>query len=500
MTSIYDVAIIGGGINGCGCAADAALRGLSVVLCEQDDLASKTSSGSTKLIHGGLRYLEYYDFGMVKKALDERQILLEQAPYLIHPLPLVLPHKKHMRPAWLLRTGLYLYDHLSRNNTLPNTQTLKRSRQPMYFTPLKEMIQKGFLFYDACTDDARLVLANALQAKAHGAELLTRTTLIGAEVQNGHWTLSLQASTGNITHIQAKSVINAAGPWVQSVNELLKQSSVCEQTLVKGSHIVVPKLYTGHHAYVLQHEDKRIVFVIPYHGHTMIGTTDVLFTGTPDNVKIETDEIDYLLALVNQYFTHTLTSADIIHHWSAVRPLLSEAGKPPRAISRDYAFDYQSQPAPTVTLCSGKLTTYRQLAMYAVDLLEAIFKDLPPSRTASTPLPGSQFNTMNFTQYQAYAKETYHWLEQTTLERYLKTYGTRTEQLLKSCQTRTDLGQHFGQGLYQIEIEFLIQEEWAETLEDILWRRTKLGLLLDRDQIDILNSYFLNIESKDVKL
>ncbi|WP_133127452.1 glycerol-3-phosphate dehydrogenase [Legionella nagasakiensis] len=480
MVQVYDVAIIGGGINGCGCAADAALRGLSVLLCEQDDLAAKTSSSSTKLIHGGLRYLEYYDFAMVKKALDERQILLEQAPHLVHPLLFILPHQKNMRPAWMLRTGLYLYDHLSRKNTLPKTKFIRRTNESPYFKPLLKDFYKGFLFYDCATDDARLVLANALQARNHGATILTRTTLIKAEVSNHIWHLTLQPASGNTFHIKAKTVINAAGPWVEPVGELLNRPLKYKMSLVKGSHLVVPKLYQGEHAYVLQHQDDRIVFVIPYYDFTMIGTTDVSFTGSLNRVRIETHEIEYLLALVNHYFLKKINKADIIHSWSGVRPLLAEEGKMPNALSRDYAYEYMNEPAPIVTIYGGKLTTYRKLSLHVINQLKKIFPSLPQSRTASTPLPGATLAEMNFFEYKKYAEEKYHWLDKEIIHRYLNTYGTQIECLLQGCKTLSDLGVCFSRTFYQAEVDYLLQEEWAMTTEDILWRRTKLGLTLDK--------------------
>ncbi|ETO93015.1 glycerol-3-phosphate dehydrogenase [Legionella oakridgensis] len=489
MTQVYDVAIIGGGINGCGCAADAALRGLSVLLCEQDDLGSQTSSSSTKLIHGGLRYLEYYDFAMVKKALDERQILLQQAPHLIHPILFVLPHKKNRRPVWMLRTGLYLYDHLSRKNKLPKTKFIRRAYESSYFQPLKKDVQKGFLFYDCATDDARLVLINALQAKYHGATILTRTTLIKAEVNHHVWQLTLQPVLGDAIHIQAKSVINAAGPWVKPVSNLLNRPLKYKMSLVKGSHIVVPKLYEGKQAYVLQHEDNRIVFVIPYHHLTMIGTTDRIFTGDPKNVHIEPDEINYLLDLVNHYFLKKLTTEDIIHSWSGVRPLLADERKAPKALSRDYAYDYTSAPAPVVTIYGGKLTTYRQLSLHVINQLQNIFPDLPPSNSATIPLPGATLAEMNFTEYKKFAEKKYHWLDKNILDRYLSTYGTRVEQFLQGCKTQDDLGMHFGETLYQAEVNYLLQEEWARTVDDILWRRTKLGLKLNTAAQNKLQHY-----------
>jgi len=476
MDCVYDVAIIGGGINGCGCAADAALRGLSVFLCEQDDLASKTSSSSTKLIHGGLRYLEYFDFALVKKALDERQNLLRLAPHLVHPLPFVLPHQKNMRPIWFLRTGLFLYDHLSRKNKLPKTKLIKRRKHADYFEPLNDNLTQGFLFYDAATDDARLTITNALQAKAHGATIMPQTKLIQAQINNKQWQLTMQSKAGYCFQIKAKTVINAAGPWVEPMNQLLQIPQARAMTLIKGSHLVVQKLYEGEHAYLLQHEDNRIVFVIPYHGYSMIGTTDVTFTGSLDDIDIEPAEITYLTTLINNYFKIQLHEHDIISRWSGVRPLLAEAGKTPNAISRDYAYHFTHHPAPSITIYSGKITTYRQLSKHAIDQLRAVFPDLAKSHTETTPLPGANLNTMRFENYKIHAREKYHWLDEEILTRYLNNYGTRTELILSECKKMADLGINFTNTLYQVEVDYLQREEWAINSDDILWRRTKLGL------------------------
>lgn len=475
----YDVVIIGGGINGCGCAADAALRGLSVLLCEKDDLASKTSSSSSKLIHGGLRYLEHYDFALVKKALDERDMLLHVAPHLVHPLPFVLPHKRGMRPAWFLRMGLFLYDHLSRNNQLPSSQPITREQQPSYFTPLKPNFTRGFYFFDCATDDARLTLANALQARNHGAAIHTQTECIQAEVVNKQWRVTLKPKGEEPRQIRAKVLINATGPWVEPINTLLQMPVEHPLTLVKGSHVVVPKLYEGQQAYFLQHLDKRIVFAIPYHGATMVGTTEVPFNGSCDSVHIDAEEIDYLLEVVQTYFAQSLGKEDIITSWSGVRPLLQHPGKKMTKLSRDYAFELYHNPAPAVTIYGGKITTYRQLALQVVDALRAVFPELGPSRTHVTRLPGANWNAMLWVDYQNYAEEKYHWLDKATRERYLATYGTLTEKILSGCESMRDLGLRLGDTLYEVEVDYLIREEWATSCEDILWRRTKLGLQHD---------------------
>ncbi|KTC78334.1 glycerol-3-phosphate dehydrogenase [Legionella brunensis] len=491
MEQVFDVAVIGGGINGCGAAADAALRGLSVILFEQEDLASKTSSSSSKLIHGGLRYLEYYDFGLVKKALNERQRLLTLAPHLIRPMPFVLPYEQNMRPTWLLRTGLFIYDNLSRKNQLPHSKFVQRKQQSPYFSPLKEQYDKGFLFYDCTTDDSRLTITNALQAKEHGASIYNYTKLIHVNVIEGIWHLTVKAISGKETLFKAKTVINATGPWVESSNELLQIPTQFKMSLVKGSHLVVHKLYEGKHAYLLQHEDKRIVFIVPYQGHTMIGTTDVAFKGSLDDVNISNEEVNYLCALVNNYLQCKIQREDIIDTWSGVRPLLAASGEL-KTLSRDYEHFYSTTPAPAVTIYGGKITTYRQLALETVDELKAIFPYLKESDTENIPLPGASLHNMSYKEYLSYAREKYFWLANEIKERYLASYGTRTELLLDSCKNMTDLGYDFGNGLYQAEVDYLCREEWACSCEDILWRRTKLGLNFSPENIETLNEYLLH--------
>lgn len=493
MEKIIDLAVIGGGINGCGIAADAALRGLSVMLCEQDDLASKTSSQSSKLIHGGLRYLEHYDFSLVKKALIERQKLQELAPHLIHPLPFVLPHQKHLRPLWVLRLGLFLYDHLNPRNRLARSQSIHRKRQVAYFSPLKSTMSRGFLFYDCMTDDARLTLANALQAKKHGANILPQTKLVHAKAEDGHWALQLQTKSHSVFQVKAKVLINATGPWLSAVQNLVQEPMQYPLLLVKGSHLVIKKLYEGEHAYVLQHDDHRIVFTIPFHGQTLVGTTELVFSGEPQCVEIEKSEIDYLLMLINQYFQQQRKACDILTSWSGLRPLLAEIGKKPSTLSRDYVFHYSQQQAPFVSIYGGKISTYRQLACDVVDHLRIVFPQLKSSLTANTPLPGACFDAMSFADYQTYAKEKYSWLDEKILTHYLGHYGTLTEGLLKGRANMHDLGQAFTSLLYQAEVDYLLQEEWALDSDDILWRRTKFGLSIQAEEKKHLESYLMNL-------
>lgn len=491
MNQIYDLAVIGGGINGCGAAADAALRGLSVILMEKDDLASKTSSSSSKLIHGGLRYLENYDFALVKKALDERQLLLNLAPHLVRPLPLVLPYKRQMRPTWVLRTGFFLYDNLSRKNELPKSKLIRRLSQSIYFSPLSRQYEKGFLFYDCKTDDSRLTIANALQAKESHATILTNTELTAAEVKDNLWHLKIQTQSGEQQFIKAKSIINASGPWVETVNKLLNIPTKYKMSLVKGSHIVVDKLYEGDHAYLLQNYDQRIVFIVPYQGKTMVGTTDVAFSGSLDEVHISNDEIDYLCELVSSYFTRPLLKENIIYSWSGVRPLIAVKDEKLSSISRDYIVHYSKAPAAAVTIYGGKITTYRQSSMEAVNKLSSLFPNLKKSQSEFKPLPGAVFNDWSYEEYLHHAREKYFWLDEVIRERYLANYGTRTEILLRNCLKMTDLGFDFGFGLFQVEVDYLQREEWAKTSDDILWRRTKLGLNFPAENRRNLEEYLL---------
>jgi glycerol-3-phosphate dehydrogenase len=490
---VFDVAIIGGGINGCGCAADAALRGLSVLLVEQGDIASKTSSKSSKLIHGGLRYLEHYDFGLVKKALNERQKLLKLAPHLVHPLAFVLPYKKNLRPAWLLRIGLFLYDHLSFVNRLPRSKFIRRAKYPDYFQPLFPSLDKGFLYYDCATDDARLTMANALQAKEHGATIMPQTTLTQANIIDGQWVLTLQNKENITFQLKAKTIINTAGPWVNNVSHLLNTPLYESLSFVKGSHIVTEKLYEGDQAYILQHDDQRIVFVIPYHGYSLIGTTDILFSGDLTTITIDDQEINYLFSVVHHYFNKELCEKNIITTWSGVRCLLSEANTKPSALSRDYVYHLTQLPAPAITVYGGKITTYRQLAVQVVDRLKACFPQLPASSTSCTPLPGATYKTMDFAAYKSHAEKKYHWLDKATRERYLETYGTRMEQFLAQCNHTNELGQCFGPTLYQVEVDYLIREEWALGAEDILWRRTQLGLIISELERGGLENYISSL-------
>lgn len=493
MDQVFDVAVIGGGINGCSIAADAAMRGLSVILLEKDDLASKTSSSSSKLIHGGLRYLEYYNFSLVKKALQERQRLLDLAPHLVRPIPFVLPYQPTIRSSWLLRAGLFLYDNLSSKNTLPRSKVIQRSSHKSYFAPFGEYFNKGVVFYDCMTDDARLTISNALQAKQHGALVHPGWELLVGEIDANRWQLHVKKRSGEKMLIKAQALINATGPWVESVNQRLKIPSQFKMALVKGSHLVVPKLYEGDYGYVLQHCDKRIVFLLPYYNHTVIGTTDIAFHESLEKVVISSLEVNYLLSLVNRYVKTTLQKDDILQTWSGIRPLLAQDATKPQALSRSYSYAYTTLPAPALTVYSGKITTYRQLAAEAVDKLKTLFPRLPPSKTHALPLPGARRHEQSYQDYVNWVEKKHLWLEASLKHRYVATYGTRTELLLNGCKKMADLGQHFGHGLYQLEVDYLRKEEWAHDCDDVLWRRTKLGLKFSDENKKKLAKYLKTI-------
>ena len=488
MQDIYDVVIIGGGINGCGIAAEAAQRGLSVLLLEKDDLASKTSSKSSNLIHGGLRYLENFEFSLVKKALDERQILLNIAPHLVQPARFILPHVKKMRAAWLIRMGLFIYDHLSWKNTLAKSKTIHRKSSPHYFSSLRSIIKKGFAYSDAITQDSRLCIENALQAREYGASILPKSPFISARHQSSYWEVYYEHKN-QTQYCQARCLINAAGPWANQIIQQLNKNSVQPLALVKGSHIVVPKLYDESHAYMLQHPDKRIIFVAPYHGFTMIGTTDVRLSKIPDSIEISTDEINYLLETCNRYFTKQLTPNDIMHSWSGVRPLIEDSQSKAQKLSREYRISFENTPGPLLNIYGGKITTYRQLSVEAINRLTSIFTHMSQSSSHVLPLPGSKNITSSWHDFCAQQYRQYDWIDKNILQNLLSRYGTRCIHLLEGAHSLQDLGQHFGHGLFQKEVDWLVNEEWAQSAEDILWRRSKLGLSFNADEQQVLQNY-----------
>lgn len=493
----YDVVIVGGGVNGTGIAMDAAGRGLKVLLCEMNDLASATSSSSSKLIHGGLRYLEHYEFRLVRKALAERESLLRNSPHIMWPMRFRLPHRPHLRPAWMIRTGLFLYDHLAKRELLPASRSIRFDRS----SPLKPEITKGFEYSDGWVDDARLVVLTAKKAQASGANILTRTKCVKAERGAKYWKVTLRDMVDNTEQtILAKSMVNASGPWVSKLfGETLAMPAPKMIRMVKGSHIVVPRLNSDEEAYILQNEDERIVFVIPYEDEfSLIGTTDVDYHGDPNKAKISPEETDYLLQLVNSYFEHQLTSNDVVWSYSGVRPLMDDEHEDAQKASRDYSFEVSDEEgkAPLVSVFGGKITTYRKLAEVATDKLCNFFPKVGGHWTKTAVLPGGDFN--NQAQLASTLAKQYPWLPTKIISRYVRTYGTSTRDILGDHHSVEDLGIHFTGTLYQAEVEYLINNEWAVTSEDVLWRRTKQGLYATEENISALNQFMDNQTSPHI--
>jgi len=475
---IKDIFIIGGGINGVGIAADAAGRGLSVSLCEKNDLAYATSSASTKLIHGGLRYLESYEFNLVRKALLEREILMRKAPNLVKPLKFLLPYEKHLRSPWLIRLGLFLYDHLAPRKKIPRSKKIKFKKEI-----LKEKFKKGFSYYDCFTDDARLVVLNAISAKENGAEILTQTEFVSAERVNSQWKITVKNDDKEQIYF-SKVLINASGPWVYDVNNRITNGSSFSVQLVKGSHIVVPKLYEGDFAYILQNQDKRIVFAIPYQNDfTLIGTTDILVSYA-ELLPIAEHEINYLCNTINQYFRKNISKDTIVWTYSGIRCLQNQDADKPSSITREYSIllDVEDHATPLISVIGGKLTTFRRLAQDVLAKLKPFFPKMPGDWTADSPLPGCDFHNNDFDSFLNQLRSEYHWLPENILIRYATNYGTRCKLFLNNTAQLSDLGEHFGAGLYQKEIDYLIEHEWAKNIDDIIWRRTKLGLFLTAEE------------------
>jgi len=499
LAEVYDIAVIGGGINGVGIAADAAGRGLSVFLCEKDDLASHTSSASSKLIHGGLRYLEHYEFRLVREALAEREVLLAKAPHIVKQMRFVLPHRPHLRPAWMIRAGLFLYDHLGKREKLEGSKSLKFGPD----SPLKSEITKGFEYSDCWVDDARLVVLNAMAAREKGAHVHTQTRCVSARRTKGLWHLHLERADGSLFSIRAKALVNAAGPWVAKfIRDDLKMDSPYGIRLIQGSHLIVPKLYEGEHAHILQNEDQRIVFTIPYLNHfTLIGTTDREYTGDPAAVAITEAETDYLLKVVNAHFKKQVSRDDILHSYSGVRPLCNDESDNPSAVTRDYtlALSGSGEEAPLLSVFGGKLTTYRKLAESALAQLAPYFSHIKPTWTATATLPGGE----DMTTPQALCakiRDTFDWIPTEIARRWATSYGSRTWRMLEGVQGLSDLGEHIGGGLYTREVDYLCSEEWATTAHDILWRRSKLGLFTTPDEQQKLAAYLSKVEQNRSKI
>lgn len=487
MVEIYDIAVIGGGINGCGIARDAAGRGARVVLLEAKDLASGTSSASSKLIHGGLRYLEHHEFALVRESLGERETLWQIAPHIIRPLRFVLPHVKGLRPRWLLRLGLFVYDHLGARKLLPASQSVKLARHPAG-APLKPEYGQGFLYSDCWVDDARLVVLNARDAAARGADIITRCPVDRLERKDGLWHI-----TAGTRSFRARAMINAAGPSVLDVIRRSPDSADFAMRLVRGSHIIVPKLFDHPYPYFFQLPDGRVFFAIPYEqDFTLIGTTDADHQGGLDHIAASAEEIAYLCDGASIFFRKPVRLEDVVWSYAGVRPLVDDGSGKPEAATRGYRLDLSAAQdgAPILNIFGGKITTYRRLSEEAVDLI-AVRLVLPHNRhwTASSALPGGDFAVDAVAGEVQKLRDTYNFLTPASAARLFGCYGLETYALLGKVQSLAECGAHFGHGLTGCEVDYLIRHEWVRSAEDILWRRTKLGLRLTAEQQEQLEAY-----------
>ncbi len=487
-----DLLIVGGGINGAGIARDAAGRGLSVLLVEQDDLAGHTSSASTKLIHGGLRYLEYGEFRLVREALIERERLLGMAPHIIWPLSFVLPQNQSPRPAWMVRLGLFLYDHLGGRERLPGTRTVALDRSP-FGAGLSPRTGKAFVYSDCWVEDSRLVVLNAIDAAERGARIETRTRLVGARREEGGWVATIEGAGGTRT-IGAQVLVNAAGPWVGDVIGRLGGNDTDRGVrLVKGSHIVVPKLYEGDHAFMLQNDDRRIVFAIPYEQNfTLVGTTDEPWTDPPGKATIGAAETRYLLDTIRRYFERKVAEADIVWSYAGIRPLYDDRSANASAVTRDYVLDVDTggdSGAPLLNIFGGKITTYRKLAEHAMRELARFFPEAGGAWTAGAALPGGDVADADFEAFLRTLQADRPGLPPALLRRLARAYGTRVRALLGGAVAIDDLGEDLGGGLTTAEVDYLVGTEWARTAEDVLYRRSKLGLHVPEGTADRLDRY-----------
>jgi glycerol-3-phosphate dehydrogenase len=499
-TEHYDLLVIGGGINGAGIARDAAGRGLKVLLVEQGDLASATSSASTKLIHGGLRYLEYFEFRLVAEALAERETLLRIAPHIVWPLEFVLPHESHLRPAWMIRAGLFLYDHLGHGipgfgptSSLPSSKGIRLDPDG-YGAGLKPEFERGFVYYDCWVDDARLVVLNARSAAALGATILTRVQLMSAKRENGRWVAKLRDESGEGRTVHAAALVNAAGPWVRQVlDEILRIRLPASVRLVKGSHIVVPRIHAERHAFILQNPDRRVIFMIPYERQfTLLGTTEVPVTRDDFRAKITRKEIEYLCGAASRYSDKPITPGMVVWSYSGVRPLYDDGAENPSAVTRDYhlLLDKGAWPddPPLVTVVGGKITTYRRLA----EQVMAKLADRFPGKAAWThteALPGGELNGLTFRGLLLDFRRRHPRLPKIWLARVLRRHGALTDEIIGDAQAERDLGRNFGGGLYEREVDYLVRHEWAREVEDVLWRRTKCGLHMSADEKTAVRDY-----------
>lgn len=498
----YDLCVIGGGINGAGIARDAAGRGLSVLLVEAKDLAAATSSSSTKLIHGGLRYLEYFEFSMVREALKEREVLLSIAPHLIRPMDFVLPHMEGQRPFWMIRLGLFLYDHLARRRVLKGSKALD-FRVHAAGACLEGIYERGFQYSDCWADDARLVVLNAVDAARRGAEVLTHTPCTALEPDGRFWDVHLfDENTKQAKTVRASMVVNAAGPWV---SDMLQRSGIGQDDdnlpktrLVKGSHIITERLFDGDQSYILQQSDGRICFAIPYEdNYTLIGTTEEDYNDDPYQAGLSDDEMTYLVAAYNGYFSRKISKDDVLWSYSGVRPLFDDGDADATSVTRDYKlYMHPGCDAPLLSIFGGKLTTYRVLAEDVLETLLHLDNRYAPRWTADEPLPGGGMRDGDFDAFLAQQFERYDWMPIGLVERYARSYGTCMDKFLRGAKGVKDLGKHFGDNVYEAEVVYLLQHEFAQSLEDILWRRTKLGLHVDNKTIKNIAAFLESYNKK----
>ena len=487
---LYDLAIIGGGINGAGIARDAAGRGASVVLLEKGDLAGATSSASTKLIHGGLRYLEHYKFGLVREALAEREVLWRMAPHLVSPLRFVMPHRRGMRPKWMLRTGLFLYDNLAPRRALPATSQIDLRTAVEGQALLPEMTS-ALVYSDCAVDDSRLTILNAVDAASHGASIRTRTEVLAFERGADHWEITTRDAAGGFGSVTARVLVNAAGPWSGTIAGMALGLNRAPVRLVKGSHLIVRRRFGHNNAYVFQNGDGRIIFAVPYGDSlTLIGTTDADYSGDPKAPAIAAEETAYLLAAVNSYLKQPITEADIAHAYSGVRALFDDGASAAKDATREYVLSLDTKAAPVLSIYGGKITTYRKLAEAALERLAPHNATLGrPHWTANAPLPGGNFPINGREALAESLARQISGLPRGVIARLVAAYGTLAARVLAGASTAADLGRHFGHGLYEAELDYLARNEWAMTADDVLWRRSKLGLAMNEAEIAAIGDY-----------
>ena len=491
MSAVYDLLVIGGGINGAGIARDAAGRGMKVLLVEKDDLASHTSSASTKLVHGGLRYLEHYEFRLVAESLREREVLLRNAPHIIWPLRFVMPHEPTMRPKWMLRLGLALYDRIGGKMSLPRSKRVDLRIAP-HRGVLQDRLTAGFEYSDCWVEDARLVVLTARDAEERGVDVLVRTECTGLERTADCWTATLRDKEGE-RKVFARAVINAAGPFVDRMAKVaLGQGTPAHLRLVKGSHIIVSRRFPGEHAYIFQQPDGRIVFAIPYErDFTLIGTTDLLYEGDLDAVRISDEETRYLCDAASRYFASAITVEEIASTYAGVRPLYEDNAASNSTVTRDYVFELEAEGgAPILSVYGGKITTYRKLAEHALDRLGKVLALPGKPWTAHAPLPGGDMPDSDFAAFLWRASERYSWAPPEMLLRLARAYGTRIDRVLGAATSLDDLGRDFGGTLFEAELRYLVDQEYARTAEDVLWRRSKLGLHLPAEALQAVADWF----------